>query len=85
MSAFECFFEKLRGKEVLVLGLGVSNRPLVRLLLEYGCLVTGCDKTPREKLDGEVLQLEQSGCRLKLGEHYLEDLQADVVLSLIHI
>ena len=42
------YFEKLRGKRVLVLGLGVSNRPLVRLLLQYGAEVTGCDKTPRE-------------------------------------
>ena len=79
MSQFECYFEKLRGKKVAVLGLGVSNRPLVRLLLEFGCLVTGCDKTPREKLDDEVLLLEKSGCRLKLGESYLEELQAEVV------
>ena len=62
-----------------MLGLGVSNRPLVRLLLEFGCHVTGCDKTPREKLDDEVLLLEQAGCKLKLGEHYLEGLQAQVV------
>ena len=79
MRAFESYFEKLRGKNVVVLGLGVSNRPLVQLLLEFGCQVTGCDKTPREKLDEEVLLLEKSGCRLKLGEDYLEDLQADVV------
>ena len=79
MRAFESYFEKLRGKNVVVLGLGVSNRPLVQLLLEFGCQVTGCDKTPREKLEEEVLLLEKSGCRLKLGEDYLEDLQADVV------
>ncbi len=75
----QAYFEKLAGKQVLVLGLGVSNRPLVRMLLQYGIAVTGCDKTPREKLDPEVLQLEQDGCRLKLGEDYLQDLQADVV------
>ena len=58
MNEFERYFEALRGKQVAVLGLGVSNRPLVRLLLEFGCQVTGCDKTPREKLDEEVLLLE---------------------------
>ena len=57
-SAFERFFSSLKGKKIAVLGLGVSNRPLVRLLLEYGCDVTGCDRTPREKLDEEVLELE---------------------------
>ena len=79
MNEFERYFEALRGKQVAVLGLGVSNRPLVRLLLEFGCQVTGCDKTPREKLDEEVLALEQAGCRLQVGEGYLEDVEADVV------
>ena len=73
------YFESLRDKRIAVLGLGVSNRPLVRLLLQYGCNVTGCDKTPREKLDMEVLALENMGCTLKVGEGYLDDLQADVV------
>ena len=68
-----------RGKRIAVLGLGVSNRPLVRLLLAHGCTVTGCDKTPREKLDAEVLALESQGCTLRTGEGYLDGLEADVV------
>ena len=79
MTAFNQYFESLKDKQIVVLGLGVSNRPLVRLLLEFGCQVTGCDKTPRENLDDEVLELEQSGCVLKVGESYLEDLSADIV------
>ena len=73
------YFTSLRGKRIAVLGLGVSNRPLVKLLLRYGCTVTGCDRTPWEKLDGEVLELEKMGCTLKLGDSYLDDLQADLV------
>ena len=79
MTAFESYFESLRGKRIAVLGLGVSNRPLVRLLLEFGCQVTGCDRTPREKLDAEVLELEKQGCGLRLGENYLEGVEADVL------
>ena len=79
ISAFEQYFTSLQGKRIAVLGLGVSNRPLVRLLLEYGCEVLGCDRTPREKLDAEVLALEQAGCRLHLGENYLQGVEADVV------
>ena len=78
-TAFTEYFNSLRGMNILVLGLGVSNRPLVRLLLEHGCIVTGCDRTPREKLDPEVLELEQLGCRLRTGENYLQDLSADIV------
>ncbi|MBE6960331.1 MAG: UDP-N-acetylmuramoyl-L-alanine--D-glutamate ligase [Ruminococcaceae bacterium] len=76
---FEEFFTSLKNKKIAVLGLGVSNRPLVRLLLEFGCDVTGCDRTDREKLDEEVLELERQGCKLRLGEGYLDDLNADVV------
>lgn len=78
-SAFDSYFASLKGRRIAVLGLGVSNRPLVRLLLEYGCEVLGCDRTPREKLDAEVLALEQAGCRLHLGENYLQGVEADVV------
>ena len=56
-DTFTQYFEGLKDKKILVLGLGVSNRPLVRLLLQAGCQVTGCDRTPREKLEPEVLEL----------------------------
>ena len=79
ISAFEQYFESLKGKRIAVFGLGVSNRPLVRLLLEFGCDVLGCDRTERENLDGEVLELEKLGCKLSVGEHYLENLSADLV------
>ena len=79
ISAFEAYFTSLKGKKIAVLGLGVSNRPLVRLLLEFGCEVTGCDRTEREKLDAEVLELEEAGCKLSVGEHYLEGVEADIL------
>ena len=76
---FNEYFTSIKDKKIAVLGLGVSNRPLVRLLLEFGCNVTGCDRTEREKLDAEVLELEKAGCVLSLGEHYLDALDADLV------
>ena len=78
-SAFEQYFTSLKDKKIAVFGLGVSNRPLVRLLLEFGCDVTGCDRTPRENVDAEVLELERAGAKLSLGDTYLDGLQADVV------
>ena len=78
-QAFAKYFESLRGKRIAVMGLGVSNRPLVRLLLNFGCDVTGCDRTPREKLEDEVLELERMGCKLSLGDTYLDGIAADVV------
>ena len=78
-TSFDIYFNSLKGKKIAVLGLGVSNRPLVRLLLSYGCNVIGCDRTPRERLDAEILELEKAGCELHVGDNYLEGISADVV------
>ena len=79
MDAFEAYFTSLKDQKIAVLGLGVSNRPLVRLLLEFGCRVTGCDRTPREKLDAEALELEKLGAKLSLGDGYLDGVEANVL------
>ena len=79
MTRLDQYFKQYQDKRVLVLGVGVSNRPLVRLLLRYGLEVTCCDKTPREKLEPEVLELEALGAKLHLGEGYLDGVTGDVV------
>lgn len=79
MDAYTEYFRSLRGKKITVLGLGVSNRPLVQMLLDFGCTVTGCDKTPHDQLDKQVLELEARGCILHTGPDYLEDLDADLI------
>ena len=71
--------KQFQNKRIAVLGLGVSNRPLVKLLLSAGCTVTGCDRVAREKLDAEVLELEKLGCTLSLGDTYLDNVGADVL------
>ena len=71
--------KQFQNKRIAVLGLGVSNRPLVKLLLSAGCTVTGCDRVAREKLDAEVLELEKLGCTLSLGDTYLDNVEADIL------
>lgn len=70
------YFSSLRGKRVLVLGLGVSNRPLAELLLDAGAIVTGCDRS--ETPGPDLLALEQRGMTLHLGESYLQNLSGDI-------
>ena len=76
---FEEYLDSLRNKSVAVIGIGVSNRPLIRLLLERGIRVTACDKKSREALGPLGDELEQHGCRLQLGEDYLKGLTEDVI------
>ncbi|WP_295578998.1 UDP-N-acetylmuramoyl-L-alanine--D-glutamate ligase [uncultured Oscillibacter sp.] len=76
---FEEYLASLRHKTVAVIGIGVSNRPLIRLLLERGVAVTACDKKCREDLGPLAEELEALGARLRLGEDYLEGLEEDVI------
>ena len=74
------YIDSLRGSRVTVVGIGVSNRPLLRLLLDHGVDVIARDKRTREKLgEEEAASLEAQGCRLRLGEEYLSDLTEDVI------
>ena len=67
------------GKTVAVIGIGVSNTPLLELLLAEGIRVTACDKRSREQMGEQAEHLEQLGCELHLGADYLKDLDADVI------
>ena len=73
------YLTTLRGKTAAVLGIGVSNTPLIELLCRSGVQVVACDKKSREALGERAAQLEELGARLCLGEHYLDDLRADVI------
>ena len=44
---FSDYMDYLRGKRIGVIGFGVSNQPLVRVLLRNGCDVTVCDRRDR--------------------------------------
>ena len=44
---FEEYLDSLRDKTVAVIGIGVSNQPLIQLLLSRGIRVTACDKKDR--------------------------------------
>ena len=76
---FEAWLDSLKNKTVAVIGIGVSNRPLVELLLSRGVDVTACDRKSREALGTVGDELEAKGCRLQLGENYLKGLEQDVI------
>ena len=73
------YIESLRHKTVAIIGVGVSNTPLLELLLAEGIRVTACDKRSREQMGEQAEHLEQLGCELHLGADYLKDLDADVI------
>ena len=73
------YLQGMKGKTAAVIGLGVSNRPLVELLARNGVKVIACDRKERAALGGSAAHYEALGAVLHLGEGYLRDLDADVV------
>ena len=73
------YLKTLKDKRIAVLGIGVSNTPLIRLLREHGVAVTACDKKERTALGKTAEELEAMGADLKLGSDYLKDIDADVI------
>ena len=73
------YVDSIRNKRVAVIGIGVSNTPLLDMLLAEGIRVTACDKRTREQMGQQAEELERRGCTLHLGEDYLKGLDADVI------
>ena len=71
--------DSFKGKTVAVLGIGVSNTPLIELLCKNGVRTIACDKKSREALGETAASLEALGAELRLGEGYLKDIAADVI------
>ena len=74
MSTIAEYLESLRGKSIAVIGMGVSNTPLIRMLLRSGLKVTVCDKAPRERVEELAAELESLGAKFQLGQEYLSKL-----------
>ena len=73
------YLQGMKGKTAAVIGLGVSNRPLVELLARNGVKVIACDRKERAALGDAAAHYEALGAVLHLGEGYLRDLNADIV------
>ena len=73
------YVDSIQKKRVAVVGAGVSNMPLIRLLLENGCDVTVCDKRSLDALGADGEELSRLGAKLRLGEDYLEGLDHDLI------
>ena len=73
------YIRSIREKRIAVIGAGVSNMPLIRLLLDGGCDVTVCDKRSLDDMGEDGTELLRRGAKLKLGEDYLEELDQELI------
>lgn len=79
MSAYEKFLQSVSGKDISVIGMGVSNTPLISLLLEAGANVTVHDKKTVEELGEMYGGLSALGVKFCVGHEYLQNLGGDII------
>lgn len=71
------FCEYVKGKKVGVLGVGVTNIPILKLLLKCGAQPVARDRNEEvAKLVTDLGDIE-----LKLGEHYLDDITEEILFK----
>ncbi|AJG96820.1 UDP-N-acetylmuramoylalanine--D-glutamate ligase [Clostridium beijerinckii] len=79
---FNEFKEFIVGKKVGVVGIGVSNIPLINFLIDLGAAVTAFDKKNLEELGDVADGFNKKGVKLELGEKYLDNLKGfDVIFK----
>ena len=80
MTKLDEFKQTIKGKTVSVIGIGISNLPLIKYLVSLGAgEVHACDRRDREKLGDIADNLEDIGVKLHLGADYLDYLTGEYI------
>ena len=79
MSKLTDFYKYIPGRTVSVVGIGISNTPLIDFLLAHGAVVTARDMKTADKLGELAENLEKKGVRLILGEKYLDNIEDELI------
>ena len=73
------YISLIKDKKVTVIGMGISNTPLIELLLKEGIKVSVRDKADNEKARGRADKFKAMGADTHLGDNYLENLSGDII------
>ncbi|MCI6266942.1 MAG: hypothetical protein MR598_08900 [Erysipelotrichaceae bacterium] len=72
---YEEFKKELIGKKIAIIGAGVSNLPLIKILKQLSYNITVFDKKELAEMEPSTAEfLQNEEISLSLGEHYLEKL-----------
>jgi len=74
-NKLEQFKTEIKEKRVAVLGIGISNIPLIKYLVNIGVDVTAFDKNTSENLNDAISQLDGFPVQYSLGKDYLSKLK----------
>ncbi len=69
--------QSISGKKISVVGIGVSNVPLIKFLISGGAQVTAHDRRDAMQLGDTYTELENLGVQFVLGDGYLDGIPED--------
>lgn len=72
---FDDFKKFIKGKKTAVVGIGISNTPLIDFLVQLGAHVSAFDKKKEDELGEITTEFRKKGVTLVLGEDYLDKLK----------
>ena len=81
MNKLDEFKYNVAGKNITVIGIGISNLPLIKYLVSLGANVTACDRRSAEDLGENYTELEKLGVKFNLGDGYLNNLSGDMIFK----
>ncbi len=82
MTDLNRFFDFINGKKIALVGLGISNTPLISMLLSHGARVIAHDKKEYADFDPAFMaELENKGVGLVLGSGYLDSFDEDIIVK----
>lgn len=81
MNKLDEFKYNVAGKNIIVIGIGISNLPLIKYLVSLGANVTACDRRSAEDLGENYTELEKLGVKFNLGDGYLNNLSGDMIFK----
>lgn len=73
------FFDRLKTKQVAIIGIGVSHTNLIRMFHQKGIPVVVYDRRTREELGAIGDEFESLGIPMELGPKYLRRLGGDII------
>lgn len=75
------FLKFLRGKRIMVCGLGLSNAKIIEIFYNAGAQVIACDARDRNDIKPEIIDyIISKGISHRFGKGYIDNLNCDIIV-----
>lgn len=72
---------ELKNKKILIVGLGVTGKSVLRFLMQKGASITVTDRRKESEIDADISSLRKKGIQMELGRHNIKTFtRADLII-----